>query len=1000
MNQPRYRFHALMMQRFPRLQQDLATRLWQRREAIDVVGGPVVDLADADRPAARRGLRPVRPGESFGPDWVRPAMHVGEAGPRRIPAEDRSWRVRWFRVEVPAARRGEAGRRFLHWDCRGETTAYLDGEPWAGLDVAHPTCVLPDRACTLWLETGTWQTCMWHPGKTPNGNFQFDGCHLAIRNPLTWQAHWDLDALLALIRHLRRDAGQLPVRADFGKQPEIDRCHPILRGLITALDAACTRYESGDIAGFAADLRGLLAGLKREVWQPSITWLGHSHLDLVWLWPEAVGVRKGIHTWASMLRLREQYPEFRFTQTSPIHLRHVERARPGLHRAIAKQIKAGHWELTGGLWLEADTLIACGEGLARSLAKGQADIAALRGAPSRSVVLPDVFGYPACLPQIMSQAGIDGFFTSKLGWRAVTPFPHTSFVWRSPDGAEVLAHLTVDGDGDNPVSDLVAKAEGHRQSDVHDEQVCIIGVGDGGGGTTEADLERARRFADLAQTPRVAWGTMEGFFDRMAAVRDRLPVFTGELYLEYHRGVFTSQRAFKTAYRQLETALQAQEAAHALAGSGPIAEHAWERLCFAQFHDALPGTSIRRVYDEQTPELLALGEQVRQSAAAALRGRGRSAAVFNPLAVPRTAVIETPDGLRAVGLPACAVVPVADLPSVPASWTVDTRRLDNGLLDARFDAQGQLTSITVGGRTVALAAPAGFTLARDTPANFDAWDIDAHTPATAVPVATRLRLRVVEAGPARAILSATADLGDDGVIGVRWILEAGSSWLRLELDIDWTAERKLLRFHMPTGCRASHARYGAPFGSVLRAQVPGLAHEEAQWEVPASRWATVADGDQGAAIVAEACWGFHSRDGDIGVSLLRAPVAPDPGCDLGRHAIRLAVGIPSSGDAALAAETLFAPVLAVTGSASRKPPFAITDRGSLVPSWIQPLADGAMVLRLHETAGRAGTLHIALEQGWTATPTDLLGRPRGPARRGAVSHDYGAGDLISLRLTR
>jgi alpha-mannosidase len=179
-----------------------------------------------------------------------------------------------------------------------------------------------------------------------------------------------------------------------------------------------------------------------------------------------------------------------------------------------------------------------------------------------------------------------------------------------------------------------------------------------------------------------------------------------------------------------------------------------------------------------------------------------------------------------------------------------------------------------------------------------------------------------------------------------------------------------------------------------------MPHEEAQWEVPASRWAAVGDGAHGAAIIAEATWGFHCRDGDLGVSLLRAPIAPDPGCDLGRHAIRLAVGIPASGDPALAAETLFAPVLVVPGATPRRAPFAIRDRSSLVPSWVQPLADGAMVLRLHETAGRAGTLHLDLDAGWTATRVDLLGRAQGRTQRGRIALAHGAGDLISLRIAK
>ncbi len=1010
----------LIPARVNRLRQILGGTLWSDRQDLPVLGGPINDHPILVTEAPSQAYRPVKPGEFFG-----------------APTGD--WQQRWFRVEIPAPQAGQAGRRYFFWDCRGETTAYLDGDPWAGLDVAHPYCILPDRACTLWLDCGTYQTGVWAQGKYPDQyGLRFEGAWTACRNALAWEAYWDLEVLGGLMEYLLKEDGLTDTLRMWGPFPEIVKAHPVLRKLLYALDEAYKTWEIDGTHALALALKQIYRDFPAESWQPKITLVGHSHLDLVWMWPEVEGERKGVHTFASALRLLDEYPEYTFMWTSPSSYKALERRAPGLHAAIREQIRAGRWEATGGSWLEFDTLIACGEALGRSLALGQRYFEKLRGSISTTMWVPDCFGYNVALPQVLQLAGVRNFFTSKMSWSAITNFPYHSFVWRSPDGSEVLTHLTVIGDPESP-SGLANMARTYRQGDVHGEMLTGLGVGDGGGGTTVASIERVRRLANLSLVPRTGWGYVEPFFDRLEQQRAQLPVFEGELYLEFHRGIYTTHSEFKRLYRGLERALQAWEAVRAVTGGREVDEHPWERLSFCQFHDAIPGSSIQLVYDQLEPELQALSDQALNQAAAELgaflRPTTASAglAVFNPLLLPRRAVIELltcsnatlEDGsgliLQPVQEGLLASVPLDGFglrslrltDSGPArngaytGWQVTPKVLDNGVLRVEFDDQGQVTAIRDADSAWPFASAPAFVLYPDNPAYFDAWEVDHGALRLGGTALGGMQLEVIEGGPVRAILRGSAALGErrsgtpQSRLTVDYILEAGSDALRIEAEVDWREAHRLLKYHLPTGCRGRMARYGAPFGSVERPQHPAFPREEAMWEVPASRWAAVTDdpGWAGLAILTEAKYGFSCRDGNLAVSLLRAaddPVrgeisqpqrlCPDHASDQGVHYLRFALAryrAVTHGDqlsTAAQAEALYAPfvVTPVNGASPWTTPVKLaSDLGTLVPSWALPSREGkGFILRLHETLGAPGTLKLAFANAPQAVqPVDLLERP-------------------------
>jgi len=943
-----------------------------------VLGGPVLDAPVTLAEARKQKLTPAKSGEFFGPP-------------------SGGWKQRWFKVRLPKSTSGM--KRYFFWECQGETTAYFAGVPWAGLDVAHSYCRAPQNAGEFWLDCGTYQTCIWVPREEIGRHgLRFDDAYLTTRNEQAWAASIDLTVLEQLMTWLLQESGWKAGESwDF--KPDLVECSPLLRKLLYDLDSVCDAWDVAGLNSAAKLLARTLRKYQSEDWQLHINAFGHSHLDLVWMWPEREGERKGVHTCASMVRLLEDYPEFRMFQSQPANLAATQRRAPELFKKIEAFARQGRWEFGGAMDIEAENTIAHGEALSRNLIYGQRQFQKLRGALSPVLWLPDCFGFTAALPQLMRLAGVKYFFTCKMSWCTTTLFPFHSFVWRGPDGSEVVAHQNTGAT--SSLAGLIESGRRYRQAAVNNEFLMGIGVGDGGGGTTEREIELARRFKDLAQTPQVKWGSVEGFFTRLEKVASQLPIYEGEMYLEYHRGTYTTQGEFKRVYRQSEVALQSLEALRVARGAAPLGHEAWKRTLFAQFHDALPGTSIELVYRELGSELQAqVARHLTQAKKELDDGKSPGLLIFNPLALERTSVVElpangsqslsTPDGrsvavqkskgklLASVTLPPIGSVrllaPKGERPIV-AKWTVKPDVLDNGIARAEFDALGRLTRFWADGKELRLVRgtrPGGeFVLHLDIPADFDAWDIDQQTLRLEEPVTHPFKLKVIERGPVRASLCGTIPLGKASRLTVAYILEAGSPYLRIETTVDWYEQQQLLKFRVNTAYQGPQVRYGTPFGSVTRSQKPGYPREEAMWEVPGSRWAAVMDEDgaDGLAVITEAKYGFSCRDGNLGLSLLRAAYnqVGEMG-DHGIHHIRFALGrhhahiTNTHVSTAAAADTLFTPVVVAAGGTDIASLFRLENLGSLTPAWVLPAeSSSGYILRLHETVGGTGValLHLA-----------------------------------------
>lgn len=912
----------------------------------------------------------------------------------------------WFRLRLPDYSNVE--RVYLHWKDQGEGTLYLGGVPTYGFDVAHRRCRLPGGVKEAYIEGLCLQSAIWHPDATgmDGRGSRFDGVDLCQRDEQAWHVLHDFKALLdlAIDEGARVNKGE-PLRlSGAGYLSPVHSTSVLFRRLLKALDNAADALDAGGLEAAGASLVESYSRLEGQAERITAVLTGHAHIDLVWLWPESCGEYKAVHTFSTMQRLLNEYPEFRFAYSQPFSYRAVEKRSPALMNGVRESMREGRWECLGATDVESDTQLPCGEGLLRSFLLGQRWHKLTQGKISPVLWIPDVFGYAGCLPQIMSQVGVKYFFTTKLTWSNIHLFPYSSFVWRGIDGSEVLAHVTQENGYNQQASavELRRGANAYRQSDVDDAFLAPTGFGDGGGGVTEEMCERARRYRNLAGMPETRWGGVVPFFERLAERMPSLPVYQGELYLEYHRGVFTTHGDLKAVFRNCERALQTWEAVRCATGGGEVDEVHWRRLVFAQFHDFIPGSSIREVYEMGIPELAALAQLALRESVQELASAGEPA-VFNPLPVPKIVLRKGADGCDIAHelaplsgsilreLP--ALKPVASVCATPTS-------LSSAQVSAEFDEFGRVAKLRFGDRQLPLQSPlAQFAVHPDYPTAFEAWDIDRQSLSLGGPI------QCAAVGKASGTdLEASVEffvrLTERSSAVIKYRLDAFLPILHICCDLDWQDEHTLLRLLFPTSYSGRMARFGIPFGSVLRGQQPGNPQDEAAFESPASRWAMVLDdsGAEGLGLVTEAKYGFSCRDGMLGVSLVRSPyiTGSEPGAskmfpkslrrspsevchtDVGRHCIRLAVCLqthetPRDLLAPTLADSLFTNPVFYTGAPISAGLLSLEGGDSLVPCWAKPASDGkGWILRLHETLGRRGVAKPRLAEGWSISCSDVF----------------------------
>jgi alpha-mannosidase len=762
----------------------------------------------------------------------------------------------------------------------------------------------------------------------------------------------------------------------------------------------------GDEAGVPAALEALAAGLarlrERHPAVGALTLTGHAHIDLAWRWPLEETRRKARRTLSTAAGLLDRHPELYFNQSTAQLLAFLEEDDPALVERLAAHARSGRFEPVGGMWVEPDCVMPAGESLVRQLLYGQRWFAGRFGAPHTVCWLPDCFGFTPALPQLLAGAGIRRFFTIKLSWSETNPFPHDLFWWEGLDGTRVLAHMF-----DNPhggyngvAGPPAALATWRNKRSRHAESLLSVGYGDGGGGPTEEMVRRVADMADLPVLPRQRFGRVDEFFDRAAV--DGLPAWSGELYLELHRGTLTTQGRTKRLHRRAERDLVAAEAlaalAHLAGGREPWSlEPLWRILLRNEFHDILPGSSIREVYETAEAELASVvagagevAERALDELAARLEpGEGEAVVLANPDLAPRPirAVVDgapftapgTVAGLQVARVPVGE--PAGALSAGPGFLENDLVRVevgDDGTLARVYDKRADREVLDGRGNQVWLYV--------DKPREWDAWELDAAYADEAFEL-TASAVRVVEEGPHRAALRVERAFRDSRIVqDIR--LWAGSPRIDFHTRFDWHDRRWLVKARFPLAVRSPRATFETAFGVVERATHRNTSWDEARFEVPAHRFADLSEPGYGVALLNDGRHGHHALGSELGLSLLRSPVWPDPLADEGEQELVYAL-LPHAGDwftggVLTEAEDLNRPLFARPargGSAALQP---LTVAGLPVAlAALKALEDGGgLLLRVYEPRGARGAVQIDAP-GWELAPVDLLerddpGAPFGP----------------------
>ena len=537
---------------------------------------------------------------------------------------------------------------------------------------------------------------------------------IAERNQTVWELQQDILTLCGLMHELPMD---------------LPRRHEILRALERMLDI----MDPDDVAGTAEAGRAALAdALSRPAYASAhqLVATGHAHIDSAWLWPVRETIRKCARTFSNVVALMDENPDFIFSCSSAQQLAWMKEYYPELFGRIRDKVRAGRFVPVGGMWVESDSNMPGGEAMARQFLEGKSFFLAEFGVDCQEAWLPDTFGYSAALPQIIKAAGSRWFLTQKISWNQVNRMPHHTFNWEGIDGTRVFTHFPP---VDSYNSDLSARDLAHAERNYRDHgrggtSLVPFGYGDGGGGPTREMLAAAQRTADLEGSPKVRIGSAASFFGQAQAEYEPLPVWVGEMYLELHRGTYTSQARTKLGNRRSEHLLREAElwSATAAVRTGhryPAAElkRLWRLVLLQQFHDILPGSSIAWVHQDAERNYAAVErglEAIITNAAAAALGTGSREFLLN--AAPH----------ERLGVPALAAAePVR--PGQPVEVTEDGGGyiLDNGIIRAVVDASGLLVSLTdrATGREAIAPGEVGnlLELHRDTPNEWDAWDIDA-----------------------------------------------------------------------------------------------------------------------------------------------------------------------------------------------------------------------------------------------------------------------------------
>ena len=775
-----------------------------------------------------------------------------------------------------------------------------------------------------------------------------------------------------------------------------------------------------------------------------------THIDVAWLWQYKDTVRKSGRTALNQFRLMDRYPEYEFSMSQPSVYNFIKETYPDIFDGIKRRVAAGSWRLVGPMWVESDLNLSGAETLIREFLYGHAFFKKEFGKTTDMCWIPDSFGFPANLPQIFAKCGMKYFFTTKVRWQAANDSPYNVFVWEGADHSQLLASIPKTNayyNGFIEPGQVQYASDNLRQKELWNKVLFVYGFGDGGGGPTEAMLDNCRRMGRYPGMPKVRLTRAEDYYAGLEEIRDRLPVWKGELCVETHQGTYTTISENKRCNRYAEMAFRRLDLLAALAGWKVGGEayreiaDGWKELLLMQFHDVLPGSSIDAVYDDTRrmyKDLFALAERKQ----AQLIGEAFSPApeddavtVYNPNSFPADAYVRVDsrfagfamtDGAAAANvlsdgaghsvffveaLPGLTSRTYRKTAAIPAEKRVSLRWTDGGIraetpfFSFTIAADGTLHDFFDKRERIVYSSAEGlnrFVAYKDGPEIEDAWNIDKEYKLRPLDMGWKDRLDIVEDDGERAVVRCTKTNGRT-TLTQDITIYARIARLDFFSHIDWQEKYKILQVSFPVTIESPQASYEIAYGVCRRNTHSNTPAERWKHEYAAHRFIDLSDDRRGAALLNDCKYGHNVIDSDMIITLFRSTDYPSRFRDMGEHDFAYAflphAGGLSGGEVPQQGYLFNSPLLTVPGRFSAPAAISLSD-GGMILDCVKPAEDGhGIILRLYEPCGTSGRLTVTLPETARVTETSPLEEPLGePKVCAAFDIDYTPFEFRTFRI--
>lgn len=749
----------------------------------------------------------------------------------------------------------------------------------------------------------------------------------------------------------------------------------------------------------------------REVCKPGsklVSVIGHTHIDVAWKWDLGQTREKAVRSFATALRLMERYPDFQFMLSQPQLYEYVKEDAPELFQKVKERVAEGRWEVEGAMWLEPDTNIPSGEALVRQIIHGRRFFREEFNKESEVLWLPDVFGYSAALPQILSKSGIKYFATSKLGWNQYNIFPYTTFHWVGLDGSDVLVQLiTTQEDGNKTARTtyngmlgaphVIGNYNRHSQKELTKNTLMPFGYGDGGGGPTPQMMEKYHRLKQgIPSVPTIKMEPVKEYFHRLEkclAEQEHVPSWKGELYFECHRGTYTSIAEIKRNNRKAEFLLKQLEQLYTLLylNGAPYPQRElqtlWQLLLLNQFHDTLPGSAIAAVYEDSAKQFSQLFEQggklLEQALHILTAPKKDYVTIYNTTGFVRSELLELAgnysladeqgtlrsqtthkDGdavtlVQLLELPANGSKSYCKAPQNPeqSRMTITEGLMENDYFRIALNEYGEFSSIwdKRAGRELLSGLGNVITAYQDLPSRHDNWNIDVFYNKKSFPMRENVVVQVVERGPLRATLRVEKNFSHSRLVQDISIYD---ELARIDFDtrLFWDDEHFMVKTCFPVAVHSDELVCDIQFGNIKRSLLKNTSWDLARFEVPAHKWIDISERNYGAALLNDCKYGFTLDGQKLEMTLLRSGTFPSICADRGEHRIRYAL-CPHQGDFATAGcdrqAIFFNESLLVSEGQRAENSFAHVDTPNVIMETIKKCEDGdGVILRLYENHNR------------------------------------------------